>query len=730
MSLWLLVFASLVSGAPAPQKTPLNPRQNSNPTPTSNACAQIAPMTAGFLEASPNATPRVPAALAHECLQSVPNKPEPAGKMIDSLQAFVQWQSTLVYLNTPPSSYMLPATDIVGRLNNAKTKALAGGFASEYDFQLEVVKTFLSAHDGHFVYRPDMFGFRNNLAADIVSVSVDGKSVPKLYHLRDLNNTALNSTANSTAMPAAITKINGEDASKIIEETNLAFSVFQDPDSQWNANFRTVASPENRLVVAASLAFQGESVTLTYDNGTTKTENSFANLRAGANFTGVNNGEDFYSRFCNPDAVQLNATNGTTPAKLPPPQPTIQGFPFPVTRDSGANTTSGYFLNGTGYDDVAVLTVSSFAPPATYDPVEYLTNFQSTVGDFLTKSKTAGKKKLVVDLTSNGGGLVIAGFELFSQLFPDANKFQADNIRLAESVGQISHIIGAIPKDFRPNNTEQSRALKSLQDSAIVGNLVPGSVFSPAGNNLTNVESILGPISLNGDTFTAFQSTPLNNTDPQFNLTGVGTKANPPPSVFTPENVVLLTDGTCGSTCTIFSYLMIQQRNIKTAVVGGRPNLGAMQSIAGVEGAQLKKGQLGVLAEGYILKRATVPMQAGAVNGKNAFAPSDSQTPLQFSMQPANCRFFYTAQMITKPEMVWQRAVDVTWKDPAGLCVEGSQLAINETTAAIDPLFQKMMVMDADKISLSGAATSNLQVSRRTGMATLLTALAAVMALL
>lgn len=131
------------------------------------------------------ATPTIVATLAMECLQSVPNKPDPAKALVKSLKAFVQWQSTLAWLKDPPASYMLPPTDIEGGLDNISATAAAGGFANEYDFQLSIVKLLVSAHDGHFAYRPDVFkafGFRNTLASDIVSVSKDGKETPKLYH--------------------------------------------------------------------------------------------------------------------------------------------------------------------------------------------------------------------------------------------------------------------------------------------------------------------------------------------------------------------------------------------------------------------------------------------------------------------------------------------------------------------------------------------------------------------
>lgn len=81
---------------------------------------------------------------------------------------------------------MLPPTDIQGGLDAIGANATAGRFQSEFEFQSAMVQLVASAHDGHFAIRPDMFkafSFRNDLAVDIVSVSVDGKQVPKLYNL-------------------------------------------------------------------------------------------------------------------------------------------------------------------------------------------------------------------------------------------------------------------------------------------------------------------------------------------------------------------------------------------------------------------------------------------------------------------------------------------------------------------------------------------------------------------
>lgn len=181
-------------------------------------------------------------------------------------------------------------------------------------------------------------------------------------------------------------------------------------------------------------------------------------------------------------------------------------------------------------------------------------------------------------------------------------------------------------------------------------------------------------------------------------MTGTGNRATVAAAAFPPENVVILTDGTCGSTCTLFSYLAIMQNNVKTVSVGGRPVTGPMQSMGGVEGAQvfdlediqraaaasiflatpdqqakMRQGDTGIIAEGYALVRAATPGSAGAVNGKNAFSHTDAQTPLQFLNQPANCKFFYTKDMILGPEATWKRAVDAGFNNPNQFCVDGSQ---------------------------------------------------------
>ncbi|KAL7623818.1 hypothetical protein AAE478_005374 [Parahypoxylon ruwenzoriense] len=687
---WSLIVPILgVAAVPAPQKLPTTPAR---PNPT--ACALISRAATSVLAANPSAIPAFPATVAFDCLRLVPNKPEPAQQLIQSLKAFGNWQSTLPWLKDPPESYTLPPVDIQGTLDQISTKAAAGDYESEYDFQRDILLGIAAAHDGHFSYIGDVFkafSFQNDLAADIISVSANGTSQPKLYRLSALQ-------SGTRARPVPISLINGQNATAVMLDLGARVGFFQDVDAQWNSMFRSYANPNGNNPFFFAPLFLGPTLTLTYENGDTETGNTRAILNQGVDFSNIASGDDYYDRFCTPTPARGPAQGSApappqnTPSGLKPRAPALSEYPRPVVRNSNEGTTMGFFLDGPGFDDVAVLSISAFSEDNNPD---YLTTFQDTVETFLGQSRSAGKQRLVIDLTANGGGQVLAGFELFAQLFPGVDAFNANNMRLADSLVNISHILASLPAQEQQN---------SVAVSPLLSNLSPIDLSTPQGDKFSTVDEILTPVTLRGDDFSAYMRQPEAV---GFTLTGTGARSDPPPAAFKPEDIVILTDGTCGSTCTIF--------NVKTVSVGGAPHTGPMQSVGGVEGSQvlmfseiagisaaainlvsdqaevrqLATGELGVLAQGYAVQRALNPASPGSINFKNAFAPSDSQTPLQFTYEPANCRFFYTPAMVSSAELVWKYAVDATWTDPDIFCVQGSQVPVN-TSKAVDPAFQIM----------------------------------------
>lgn len=59
-----------------------------------------------------------------------------------------------------------------------------------------------------------------------------------------------------------------------------------------------------------------------------------------------------------------------------------------------------------------------------------------------------------------------------------------------------------------------------------------------------------------------------------------------------------------------------------------------------------------------------------SVNLRNAYVEDDTETPLQFVYEAAECRRFYTLENYFRQESVWRAAAEAMFRD--GGCVEGS----------------------------------------------------------
>jgi hypothetical protein len=68
------------------------------------------------------------------------------------------------------------------------------------------------------------------------------------------------------------------------------------------------------------------------------------------------------------------------------------------------------------------------------------------------------------------------------------------------------------------------------------------------------------------------------------NVTGYGNRTGFK-QPFEAENIVMVYDGYCASTCTIFSEMMRQQAGVKAIAFGGRSNKDIIQAVGGVKGA-------------------------------------------------------------------------------------------------------------------------------------------------
>jgi hypothetical protein len=230
------------------------------------------------------------------------------------------------------------------------------------------------------------------------------------------------------------------------------------------------------------------------------------------------------------------------------------------------------------------------------------------------------------------------------------------------------------------------------------------------GQPFTSWKDYFGPVEFYGDKFTHLVR--YNLSDPNFDeydsnygfvVSGYGDDTNVPPQPFKSENIVLLSNGECSSTCTTFSHLLKWQGKVKSIMVGGRPQEGPMQYIGGVKGKQVYtlSGIVDITSQfyslasqdlinaadqtglktiqqlgQYVINRCITPSQAAqiSVNIQNSIAEGDSTfTPLQFVYEAADCRLWWTQEMIFNINALWKAAADQAFgTTPYSGCVAGS----------------------------------------------------------
>lgn len=233
------------------------------------------------------------------------------------------------------------------------------------------------------------------------------------------------------------------------------------------------------------------------------------------------------------------------------------------------------------------------------------------------------------------------------------------------------------------------------------------------GNYIPDRPAFYGPVPNNGDemtkaftwdvsdtTFSSYYAAQGNDL-PYYAVTGYGQNVPPPPRVFDPENIVILTNGDCSSSCTTLSHFLKWQAKVKTIVMGGGPQTGPMQSPGGIKGGtvagmsgivknaltayqssftpdsllakanQTKLVELVGLAD-YLSYRTRNPSEGDliSVNLVNSVLADEAANanpnlwagkelvPLQYLYEAADCRLFYTAQNALSRLGQWQSAAN------------------------------------------------------------------------
>jgi hypothetical protein len=359
----------------------------------------------------------------------------------------------------------------------------------------------------------------------------------------------------------------------------------------------------------------------------------------------------------------------------------------------------GYFPTDKNLADTAVLAVPTFETSGDGLPSNQIKNFALEAQNFVDRAIAAGKSKIIIDVTGNGGGIIDSGFGLLSVFFPNMTIFSATRFR---SVPATQFIVETATRTTDPE------AIGFFD-----GFVVPKLVKPDQKSTFSNVGDFLGPFYETDVPSTALVAgnnfIDTDSTTAPINIFGKGGQLNGTAPPFKPENIVIvssycsfsefspptntsrqLTDGICASTCTIFINHM-SPYGVRVVASGGRARPGPMQAIGGVKGSQtLTFDTISNYYEGanqlvqnatkakkplftdkeYAVFKDAIPitldefpirLTTGQINFRNAFAPFNDELPTHYIYQPADFRLFYTPQALSLPETLWVNTANAVW---------------------------------------------------------------------
>jgi hypothetical protein len=673
----------------------------SGPIETSQACDQIAEFVANTYEEFPV----VDSELAYACLKSMPFKSQDASTTVDEIKKMIQFQSTISYLKDPPQGWPNEAVDLVAGLDDIKSKI--NDYSNEFDFETDIAALMVKAHDGHLAWNgmasSGAFRWRRSSNIALISASRDGSEVPKIWAIQDFNGT------DGAYDPSPITQIDGKDAVQFLnEEANL--NAYHDPDARFNAMF-FMQPAESFGYFTSPRFYPGATTNVTYENGTIDTYDNGAIVLQSETWPYIDDAASFYEMYVVPKTI--SPVKKRDPNALPlhlenPRDHMFRGtfaqqrssvplfYPDPVVAHS-ANLVplAGYFID-TSEGQIGVLVVQTFNTEDVKGAVE----FQAVVQEYISQAKSRGVEKHIIDIRTNGGGKVLSGYDMYLQFFPSKEPQTQSRYRGHAA----SELFGDKCSSFKSINTLNAELFTSpfSNDAYLSSDL----------QEYADWKAMYPPSHFQNDKFTSLLK--YNLSDPYttsntrlavgITLTGYGDRSNFTEDPFRAEDIIILSDGMCASTCSIFAELMVQQSGVRSIAVGGRPQLGPMVTVGGTKGTLVLPSLYMEALSTYITasfspSNAQKSEWAGFLPAQPPIAVMDASVnfqdniraglesagvPTQFLNDTASCRMWYEPEDYLNVTRLWEKTAQVAFGNAGKMddsrCVAGSVTSLDQQT--------------------------------------------------
>ncbi|CAG8678506.1 8802_t:CDS:2, partial [Dentiscutata erythropus] len=293
---------------------------------------------------------------------------------------------------------------------------------------------------------------------------------------------------------------------------------------------------------------------------------------------------------------------------------------------------SFYTLNETG-----IVVIQSFISEGDSDSVVVMDMMKELNYGFELLAR-ARVKKLVLDLQNNNGGFIEVSQFVVHRLFLLANPFfPNDNV--------VTPLFSLLVKEA----SEKSEPLTDFSPNAYL-NAYTQQPF----NNTTDFLGENFQIRDNLKVRTTNKYIDANNTLDFQEITG----SNPKPLPWQSKDMIILTNGLCGSACAALAQHLSDYENVKTVAIGGFYNR-PMSYSSFIGGSVeyfniLMKTMKNLNVTDYnIAPREFLVSTAFSFTFREIYGWKDERELLEFSFKPAKERLYYDNKNIRDPSLLW-----------------------------------------------------------------------------
>jgi hypothetical protein len=410
-------------------------------SPTNSACATAS----SAIAASQFQDNRIDAEIAYKCLTSIPVDPDADAKLMDELKVIMEWYSEVSWLKHPPAHWDLGPLDMIAEFDKVKARIQSNSYSNEYELQLDILSIFTRTGNFHINWSSDLLSiFSFNVGINMVSLSPDGKQNPLIYAVRNITDIQTIKDNGKKSTYPSVTHINGQDVQAYLDDDSNR-QQYINADARFNSLM--YKSDEETGSFDGFVIYSGPTTSFTFSNGKTVAQKNYAipsskNIRSFLEFVGhplpaSSSGSKVRRGEVATKPIHAHERRGLIPTSGPTP-----------VASQEARMVAGYFMTTPGFEDTAVLKIPTFdtsgAAQSPGGTDKALTDFQSTITEFLDACKKNNKKRLLIDLRENGGGDVSLLLDAFMQLFPSETPFSAQRYRANEGFEIVGNALNEI----------------------------------------------------------------------------------------------------------------------------------------------------------------------------------------------------------------------------------------------------------------------------------------------